>query len=50
MAQYLAHIHKILKACFLMFPNYCLGRGLMDIAFNEYQNFYLFKTGIFLLN
>ena len=46
-SQYLAHIHKILKACFLMFPNYCLGRGLMDIAFNEYQNYFLYKTGIY---
>ncbi|KAL3242105.1 hypothetical protein MRX96_021472 [Rhipicephalus microplus] len=42
---YLGEVHHLLKAIFLMFPNYCLGRGLMDIAFNEYQNFFLFKTG-----
>ena len=41
----LAHIHDILKNVFLIFPNYCLGRGLMDVAFNEYQNEYYFKTG-----
>ncbi|XP_055947316.1 ATP-binding cassette sub-family A member 2-like isoform X3 [Argiope bruennichi] len=42
---YLGEVHKMLKTTFLLFPNYCLGRGLMDIAFNEYQNFFLFKTG-----
>ncbi|CAN7993624.1 unnamed protein product [Ixodes hexagonus] len=42
---YLGEVHHVLKTIFLMFPNYCLGRGLMDIAFNEYQNFFLFKTG-----
>ncbi|CAG2121545.1 unnamed protein product, partial [Medioppia subpectinata] len=41
----LAYIHRILKVVFLMFPNYCLGRGLMDIAFNEYQNYIYSKTG-----
>jgi hypothetical protein len=35
----------MLKVVFLMFPNYCLGRGLMDIAFNEYHNEFYFKTG-----
>ena len=30
---------------FLVFPNYCLGRGLMDIAFNHYKNEFYFKTG-----
>ncbi|EEC08268.1 hypothetical protein IscW_ISCW018772, partial [Ixodes scapularis] len=43
--KYLGEVHHLLKTIFLMFPNYCLGRGLMDIAFNEYQNFFLFKTG-----
>ncbi|XP_074655833.1 ATP-binding cassette sub-family A member 2-like [Tubulanus polymorphus] len=43
----LRKIHKWLKMIFLMFPNYCLGRGLMDIAFNEYHNEYYFKTGQF---
>lgn len=41
----LANIHDVLKNIFLIFPNYCLGRGLMDVAFNEYQNEYFFKTG-----
>ncbi|CAN7974909.1 unnamed protein product [Ixodes persulcatus] len=43
---YLGEVHHLLKTIFLMFPNYCLGRGLMDIAFNEYQNFFLFKTDV----
>ncbi|CAM1324270.1 ABCA2 (predicted) [Pycnogonum litorale] len=41
----LVKLHNILKDIFLIFPNYCLGRGLMDVAFNEYSNFFLFKTG-----
>jgi hypothetical protein len=32
----LNNIAKVLKDVFLIFPNYCLGRGLMDIADNEY--------------
>ena len=44
--QELAKIHEALKNVFLVFPNYCLGRGLMDIAFNEYKNEYYFKTGL----
>lgn len=43
--QDLAYIHEILKNIFLVFPNYCLGRGLMDIAFNEYHNEFYFKMG-----
>jgi len=43
--QDLAHIHEILKNVFLLFPNYCLGRGLMDVAFNEYYNEFCFKMG-----
>ncbi|KAK3577511.1 hypothetical protein CHS0354_026468 [Potamilus streckersoni] len=41
----LNRIHTILKDVFLIFPNYCLGRGLVDIAYNEYMNEYYFKTG-----
>ncbi|CAC5402030.1 ABCA2 [Mytilus coruscus] len=41
----LEKVHVILKDVFLIFPNYCLGRGLMDIAFNEYKNEFYFKTG-----
>jgi ATP-binding cassette subfamily A (ABC1) protein 2 len=43
----LADIHDILKNVFLVFPNYCLGRGLMDIAFNEYHNEFCFKMGMY---
>ncbi|ESP00897.1 hypothetical protein LOTGIDRAFT_81234, partial [Lottia gigantea] len=43
--QDLAKIHDTLKYVLMMFPNYCLGRGLMDLAFNEYKNEYYFKTG-----
>ncbi|GFS22091.1 ATP-binding cassette sub-family A member 2-like [Elysia marginata] len=43
--QDLERVHKILKYVFMMFPNYCLGRGLMELAFNEYKNEYFFKTG-----
>jgi hypothetical protein len=28
--------NKILKGVFLLFPNYCLGRGILDTARNEY--------------
>lgn len=41
----LRHIHLLLKNIFLLFPNYCLGRGLMDIVFNQYKNVFYFKTG-----
>jgi hypothetical protein len=36
----LNHIGNILKGVFLIFPNYCFGRGLMDIAKNEYLTDY----------
>ena len=32
----LVKVSDVLKKVFLIFPNYCLGRGLMDIAKNEY--------------
>lgn len=32
----LYEIGEVLKVVFLIFPNFCLGRGLMDIAANEY--------------
>ncbi|XP_052774715.1 ATP-binding cassette sub-family A member 2-like isoform X2 [Mya arenaria] len=41
----LNRVHDIMKDVFLIFPNYCLGRGLMDIAFNQYKNEFYFKTG-----
>jgi len=45
LVQDLAEIHDVLKNIFLLFPNYCLGRGLMDVAFNEYYNQFCFKMG-----
>ncbi|KAK3087439.1 hypothetical protein FSP39_005943 [Pinctada imbricata] len=41
----LKKVNDIIKDVFLMFPNYCLGRGLMDIAYNEYRNEFYYKTG-----
>lgn len=46
--QALDKVHNIMKDVFLIFPNYCLGRGLMDIAFNQYKNEFYFKTGKFI--
>lgn len=44
--QNLLDIAAILRWAFLLFPNYCLGRGLMDIASNEYvaQYYELLKS------
>ena len=33
----LAGINDILKSVFLIFPNYCLGRGILDVARHEYE-------------
>ncbi|XP_063962912.1 phospholipid-transporting ATPase ABCA1-like isoform X2 [Lytechinus pictus] len=33
--QYLHNVNEVLKRVFLLFPPYCLGRGLMDMASNE---------------
>ena len=43
--QDLKSVHDTLKSIFLIFPNYCLGRGLMDIAFNEYMNEFYSQSG-----
>ena len=32
----LTEVNRILKWALLLFPNYCLGRGMMDLAANEY--------------
>ena len=32
---------------FLIFPPYCLGRGMIDIAYNDYYNLFYAKTGQF---
>ena len=38
-------IYQILKTAYLIFPPYCLGRGLIDIAYNDYYNLFYSKTG-----
>nr|XP_006817327.1 PREDICTED: ATP-binding cassette sub-family A member 2-like [Saccoglossus kowalevskii] len=43
----LKQIGTTLNAIFLMFPNYCLGRGLMDVAYNDYFNEYYYRIGAF---
>ncbi|XP_071820131.1 ATP-binding cassette sub-family A member 2-like isoform X3 [Apostichopus japonicus] len=37
--------YNIVHNISLIFPNYCLGRGLMDLAFNDYMNEYFIKIG-----
>ncbi|XP_034064583.1 ATP-binding cassette sub-family A member 2-like [Gymnodraco acuticeps] len=43
----LKRINSYLKSCFLIFPNYNLGHGLMEMAYNEYINEYYAKIGQF---
>ena len=38
-------IYDLMKTAFLIFPPYCLGRGLIDIAYNDYYNEFYTKTG-----
>jgi ATP-binding cassette subfamily A (ABC1) protein 2 len=38
-------IYDGVKNLFLIFPPYCLGRGLIDIAYNDYYNEFYAKTG-----
>nr|XP_008543009.1 PREDICTED: ATP-binding cassette sub-family A member 2 [Equus przewalskii] len=40
-------VNSYLKSCFLIFPNYNLGHGLMEMAYNEYINEYYAPTGQF---
>uniref|UniRef100_A0A8C6JMY7 ATP-binding cassette sub-family A member 2 n=1 Tax=Melopsittacus undulatus TaxID=13146 RepID=A0A8C6JMY7_MELUD len=40
-------VNSYLKSCFLVFPNYNLGHGLMEMAYNEYINEYYAKIGRF---
>ena len=58
--QELVVINDMLKRIFLIFPNYCLGRGLIDLAKNQFMDvfdrfgeclsglLYLFKSGFFM--
>eukprot|EP00048_Salpingoeca_helianthica_P013328 m.199069 g.199069 ORF g.199069 m.199069 type:complete len:2327 (-) comp15490_c4_seq4:26-7006(-) len=41
----LTAVNNALKWIFLFFPNYCLGRGLMDLARNEYTAQFLELAG-----
>jgi hypothetical protein len=43
----LKFIYDTVKSLFLIFPPYCLGRGLIDIAYNDYYNTFYAKTGQF---
>ncbi|XP_059192402.1 ATP-binding cassette sub-family A member 2 [Centropristis striata] len=43
----LKKVNSYLKSCFLIFPNYNLGHGLMEMAYNEYINEYYAKIGQF---
>lgn len=39
-------VNSYLKSCFLVFPNYNLGHGLIEMAYNEYINEYYAKIGM----
>nr|QNH67857.1 ATP-binding cassette transporter subfamily A member 2 [Brachionus rotundiformis] len=41
----LKFVFDFVKVAFLIFPPYCLGRGLIDIAYNDYYNTFYTKTG-----
>ena len=38
--QELTDINNVLKGVFLIFPNYCLGRGLIDLAKNQFMDMF----------
>jgi ATP-binding cassette subfamily A (ABC1) protein 2 len=40
-------VHEVLKYIFMVFPSFCLGRGLMDIAYNHYKNEFFYGTGLY---
>ncbi|CAF1373636.1 unnamed protein product, partial [Rotaria sordida] len=42
----LSIITNTMKKIFKIFPNYCLGRGLIDIGYNDYHNSFYKKTGL----
>ncbi|XP_041481767.1 ATP-binding cassette sub-family A member 2-like isoform X2 [Lytechinus variegatus] len=41
----LKKVYDTMYSVFVIFPNYCLGRGLMDLAYNDYMNEYYTKIG-----
>ena len=38
-------MNEQLESIFLIFPNYNLGRGLMELTYNEFMNEYYVKVG-----
>jgi ATP-binding cassette subfamily A (ABC1) protein 2 len=38
-------LYSVLRNLYSIFPPYCLGRGLIDIAYNDYYNIFYAKTG-----
>ena len=44
--QLLTKIYEALRIINLGFPNYCLGHGLMDLAYNQYLTEYYTQIGI----
>ena len=43
--QVLTKIYNALRIMNLGFPNYCLGHGLMDLAYNQYLTEYYTQIG-----
>lgn len=43
----IASAESILRRIFLIFPGFCLGRGVLDIALNDYSNQYYEFIGRF---
>ena len=44
--QLLTKVYEALRIINLGFPNYCLGHGLMDLAYNQYLTEYYTQIGI----
>ena len=44
-SQVLTKIFEALRIINLGFPNYCLGHGLMDLAYNQYLTEYYTQIG-----
>ncbi|XP_071498338.1 ATP-binding cassette sub-family A member 2-like [Diadema antillarum] len=45
--ELLKQVYDTMYIVYLIFPNYCLGRGLMDLAYNDYMNEYYTKIGAY---
>lgn len=44
-SEHFLRVYQVLKLIFMIFPSFCLGRGLMDVAYNHYFNEYFYITG-----